>query len=158
MAATGWTGTLEHIHITPAKSQPMRRVEEARLVAGRGIEGDRYLLGTGTYSIKPGEDRQVTLIEAEMLARVAADCGHEIGIDEHRRNLTVSGVPLQHLVGLRFRVGEALLEGVRINQPCKYLNLMLKRDVYMALWNRSGLNCKVVEGGTIRPGDRLVAA
>ena len=158
MAATGWTGTLEHIHITPAKSQPMRRVEEARLVAGRGIEGDRYLLGTGTYSIKPGEDRQVTLIEAEMLARVAADCGHEIGIDEHRRNLTVSGVPLQHQVGLRFRVGEALLEGVRINQPCKYLNLMLKRDVYMALWNRSGLNCKVVEGGTIRPGDRLVAA
>ena len=157
MTATGWTGTLEHIHITPAKSQPMRRLDEARLVAGRGIEGDRYLLGTGTYSVKPGEDRQVTLIEAEMLARVAADFGHEISVDEHRRNLTVSGVPLQHLVGARFRVGDAVLEGVRINQPCKYLNLMLKRDVYMALWNRSGLNCRIVEGGTVCPGDRIVA-
>lgn len=158
MTATGWTGSLLHIHITPAKSQPMQRLDEARLIAGQGIEGDRYALGTGTYSVKPGEDRQITLIEAEMLARVAADDGHEISVDEHRRNLTVEGVPLQHLVGLRFRVGECLLEGVRINQPCKYLNLMLGRDVYMPLWNRSGLNCKVVTGGTIRPGARLEAA
>lgn len=158
MTATGWQGTLLHIHITPAKSQPMQRLDEARLIPDQGIAGDRYQLGTGTYSIKPGEDRQVTLIEAEMLTRVAVDDGHEISADEHRRNLTVEGVPLQHLVGLQFRVGEALLEGVRINQPCKYLNLMLKRDVYMALWNRSGLNAKVIEGGVIRTGDRLVAA
>ena len=157
MTATGWQGVLEHIHITPAKSQPMQRLGSARLIAGQGIAGDRYALGTGTYSIKPGEDRQVTLIESEMLARVAADDGHGIHVDEHRRNLTVTGIPLQHLVGSQFRVGEAVLEGVRINQPCKYLNLMLKRDVYMALWNRSGLNCKVIKGGTIRPGDAVVA-
>ena len=43
MTATGWTGTLDFIHIAPAKSQPMRRLAEARLVAGKGIEGDRYL-------------------------------------------------------------------------------------------------------------------
>lgn len=135
----------------------MQRLDEARLIVGQGIEGDRYALGTGTYSIKPGEDRQVTLIESEMLTRVANDDGHEISVDDHRRNLTVTGVPLQHLVGLRFRVGDAVLEGVRINQPCKYLNLMLKRDVYMALWNRSGLNCKVVEAATIRPGDQIAA-
>jgi MOSC domain-containing protein YiiM len=158
MTATDWTGTLDYIHITPSKSRPMQRLSEARLIAGEGIEGDRYLLGTGTYSVKAGEDRQVTLIESEMLARVAADFGHEIGVDEHRRNLTVTGVPLQHLVGARFRVGDCLLEGMRINQPCKYLNLMLKRDVYMALWNRSGLNCRIVEGGTIRPGDMVAAA
>ena len=157
MTATGWTGKLLSIHVTPAKSQPMQRLDEARLIEGKGIEGDRYALGTGTYSIKPGEDRQVTLIEREMLDRVAQDDGQEISVDEHRRNLTIEGVPLQHLVGLRFRVGDCVLEGVRINQPCKYLNLMLKRDVYMPLWNRSGLNCKVVEGGTIRPGDTLTA-
>ena len=155
MTATGWQGVVEHIHITPAKSQPMQALDAANLVAGKGIEGDRYFLGTGTYSIKPGEDRQVTLIEAEMLERVATDDGHPIAMDQHRRNITVRGVPLQHLVGQRFRVGAVVLEGVRINQPCKYLNLMLKRDVYMALWNRSGLNCKIVEGGTIRPGDRV---
>ncbi|HET7410855.1 MAG TPA: MOSC domain-containing protein [Paracoccaceae bacterium] len=155
MTATGWVGRLDHIHITAARSLPMQPLDEARLVAGSGIEGDRYLLGTGTYSIRPGEDRQVTLIESEMLARISADFGHEIAPHEHRRNLQVTGVPLQHLVGLRFRVGACLIEGVRINQPCKYLNLMLKRDVYTALLNRSGLNCKIVEGGMIRPGDRV---
>ena len=158
MTITGWTGSLDHVHIAPAKSRSMQRLAEALLVTGRGIEGDRYLLGTGTYSVKPGEDRQVTLIESEMLARVAADFGHAIGVGEHRRNLTVTGVPLQHLVGARFRVGECVLEGIRINQPCKYLNLMLKRDVYMALWNRSGLNCRIIEGGVVRPGDRVEAA
>lgn len=158
MAATGWKGTLRYIHIAPAKSRPMQRLDEAVMVEGRGIEGDRYLLGTGTYSVTPGEFRQVTLIETEMLERVAADFGHEISVDEHRRNLTVTGVPLPHLIGKRFRVGACVLEGVRQNQPCKYLNLMLKRDVYMALWNRSGLNCRVIEGGTIRPGDAVEAA
>lgn len=153
MAATGWRGRVDHIHITSAKSQPMQALEEARLIAGEGVEGDRYLLGTGTYSINPGADRQLTLIESEMLARVAEDFGEEIAPHEHRRNVQVSGVPLQHLVGLRFRIGECLIEGVRINQPCKYLNLLLKRDVYKALLNRSGLNCRIVEGGIIRRGD-----
>ena len=153
MTATGWTGRLDHIHIAHAKSQPMQALEHAELIVGKGIQGDRYALGAGTYSVKPGDDRQVTLIESEMLARVATDDGHAIAAHEHRRNLTVTGVPLMHLVGLRFRIGEAVLEGVRINQPCKYLNLMLKRDVYMALWNRSGLNAMVIQGGAIRKGD-----
>ncbi|WP_371225709.1 MOSC domain-containing protein [Roseovarius sp. 2305UL8-3] len=157
MTATGWQGALEHIHITPAKSQPMQALDSANLVVGKGIEGDRYFLETGTYSGIPGEDRQITLIEAEMLERVAQDCGEAIDVNDHRRNLTVSGVPLQHLVGLRFMVGNVVLEGVRINQPCKYLNLMLKRDVYMPLWNRSGLNCKIVAGGKIHVGDILHA-
>ena len=157
MTATGWCGTLDHIHICPAKSQPMQALDRANLIADSGIEGDRYFLKTGTYSEIPGPDRQVTLIESEMLERVAEDCGERIQPDQHRRNLTVTGVPLQHLVGLRFSVGDVILEGVRINQPCKYLNLMLKRDVYMPLWNRSGLNCKIIEGGTIEVGKRIKA-
>lgn len=157
MTATGWHGTLDHIHITPAKSQPMQPLQSATLITGRGIEGDRYFLQTGTYSVTPGEDRQITLIESEMLARVAADCGQMIQMHEHRHNITVTGVPLQHLVGQQFTVGAVVLQGVRINQPCKYLNLMLKRDVYMPLWNRSGLNCKIITGGAIHTGDTLHA-
>jgi hypothetical protein len=40
---------------------------QARLVAGIGIEGDRYATGLGTYSKKQHLDRQVTLIEIEVL-------------------------------------------------------------------------------------------
>ncbi len=47
----GWAGQLEHIHITAAKRGAMAPLDEARLIAGKGIEGDRYFLGTGTYSM-----------------------------------------------------------------------------------------------------------
>ncbi len=151
----GWTGRLEHIHITAAKRGAMEPLAEARLIAGKGIEGDRYFLGTGTYSSRPEPGRQVTLIEAETLVALARDHGLELAPHEHRRNLTVSGVPLNHLVGRRFRVGDVLLEATRLNVPCKYLVLVTGKEVYQPLLNRSGLNCRIVEGGTIRPGDSL---
>ena len=154
----GWTGRLEHIHITNAGRAAMRQLDEARLVAGKGIEGDRYLLGTGTYSIKPEPGRQVTLIEVETLEALARDAGIVLAPHEHRRNLTVTGVPLNHLVGRQFRIGEVLLEGARLNVPCKYLELVTGKTVYGPLLNRSGLNCIIVEGGTIRPGDALTPA
>jgi MOSC domain-containing protein YiiM len=153
-----WTGRLDHIHITEAGSGAMQPLAEARLVADRGIEGDRYFLGTGTYSMKPGPDRQVTLIEAETLEALARDHGIELTVDEHRRNLTVTAVPLNHLVGQTFRVGTVVLEGVRLNKPCKYLEKMTGKPVYGPLLNRSGLNCRVLEGGTIRPGDPVMPA
>jgi len=153
-----WAGQLEHINITAAKRGAMEPLTEARLVAGKGIEGDRYFLGTGTYSMKPEPGRQVTLIEAETLAALARDEDIELTPREHRRNLTVSGVPLNHLVGRRFRVGAVVLEGTRLNFPCKYLVLVTGKQVYEPLLNRSGLNCRIIEGGTIRPGDILTPA
>ena len=154
----GWSGRLEHIHITGAARGAMQALDEARLIAGKGIEGDRYLLGTGTYSMKPEPGRQVTLIEAETLEALARDEGIELTPQEHRRNLTVAGVPLNHLVGRQFHVGDVLLEGTRLNFPCKYLELVTGKPVCEPLIHRSGLNCIIVKGGTIRPGDRLTPA
>jgi MOSC domain-containing protein YiiM len=151
----GWTGRLEHIHITAKSRDPMQELSEAKLIAGSGIEGDRYLLGTGTYSMKPEPGRQISLIEAETLEALVRDKGIELTPQEHRRNLTVRDVPLNHLVGRQFRVGEVVLEGTRLNFPCKYLELVTGKPVYTPLLNRSGLNCIIVKGGTIRPGDTL---
>lgn len=148
-----WDGTLEHIHITPKARASMHSLSEARLMAGQGIEGDRYLLGTGTYSAKPEPGRQVTLIETETLEALARDHGIELAPGEHRRNLTVRDVPLNHLVGRRLRIGKVVLEGTRLNTPCKYLELVTGKTVRDVLLHRSGLNCIIVEGGTIRPGD-----
>lgn len=160
--ATGWAGTLLHIHVAPAASQPMRALEEARCIPGRGIEGDRYLLGTGTYSPR-SEVREVTLIEQEALDALARNDpplqGGPILLapEEHRRNLTVRGVPVNHLVGRRFRVGaEVILRGGRLNFPCKYLQELLRKPVFLPLYNRSGINCSIERGGVIRPGDAIL--
>ena len=160
--AEGWRGVLLHIHVAPEGSAAMRSLQEAVCVAGRGIEGDRYFLGTGTYSPKP-EVREITLIEQEVLDALQRNDpplqGGPVLLrpEEHRRNLTVRGVPLNHLVGRRFRVGtEVILRGGRLNFPCKYLEKLLNRPVFLPLYNRSGLNCSIERGGVIRPGDALV--
>ncbi|MGA7325155.1 MAG: MOSC domain-containing protein [Rhodomicrobium sp.] len=153
-----WSGTLEFIHIAPAASYEMEELKEARLIAGRGIEGDRYYYGTGTYSPKP-DAREVTLIEIEALEALARndppiqDAPLIVGPADHRRNLTTRGVPLNHLVGKRFRVGDTVLKGARLNFPCKYLEELLGLPVYLPFYNRSGLNCVIEQGGTIRQGD-----
>jgi len=160
--AVGWRGALLHIHITPEASAAMRALTEARLVAGRGIEGDRYFLGSGTYSAKP-EVREVSLIEQEVLDALERNDpplqGGPVLLRpvEHRRNLTVRGVPLNHLVGRRFAVGdEVILRGGRLNFPCKYLEKLLNKPVFLPLYNRSGLNCSIERGGVIRPGDAVL--
>ncbi len=96
---------------------------------------------------------QVTLIEIETIEAIRRDHGIALEPHETRRNLTTRGVPLNHLVGQRFRVGEVILYGGRLNVPCKYLDELLDRPLFNPLLNRSGLNCQIVRGGHIRPGD-----
>jgi len=147
-----WVGELLHVHVAAGASAPMRALIQARLVAGVGIEGDRYATRTGTYSVRHHEDRQVTLIEFETLEALARDHAIELAPHEHRRNLTTRGVPLNHLVGRQFRIGECVLYGGRLNVPCQYLEDLLGKKVFKPLVNRSGLNCRIVTGGVIRPG------
>jgi MOSC domain-containing protein YiiM len=128
-------------------------------VAGKGIEGDRYMIGNevGFYSHRPEEGRQITLFEIETL--VALERDHKIVLlpEEHRRNVTVENVPLNHLVGKRFWMGETLLEATRLSTPCRHIEEILGRNVFDPLINRSGLNCKIITGGTVRVGDTLGA-
>ena len=154
----GWSGHLTHIHIAREAGAPMQPLDSATLIAAVGIEGDRYATGRGYYSKTPRADRQVTLIEMETLEALARDHGIELLPNETRRNLTTRDVPLNHLVGRRFRVGEVLLLGARLNVPCKYLEQLTGKPVYAPLINRSGLNCEIVEGGVIRIGDVLRVA
>ncbi len=150
---TLFRGTLDHIHITGAGSQPMQALAVAELVAGVGLAHDRYATRTGTYSDRHHIDRQVTLIESETLTALQRDHRVDLAPHEHRRNLTTTGAPLSHLVGEYFRVGECVLYGGRLNVPCKYLEGLVGRPVFRILLHRSGLNARVVVGGEIRPGD-----
>lgn len=158
--ATGWRGTLLHIHIAPAASFEMEELAEGQCVAGRGIVGDRYYEGSGSYSHRP-DVREVTLIEMEALDALnrndppLQEGPIQLLPGDHRRNLTVKGVPLNHLVGRRFRIGEVVFRGGRLNFPCKYLEELLGLPVFLPLYNRSGLNCGIETDGIIRPGDAI---
>lgn len=152
-----WQGMLLHIHTTGAMREPMRAHQTARLIVGVGIEGDRYATGLGKYSDMP-DVREVTLIEQETLIALARDHDTELSVDEHRRNLTTAGVALNHLVGKRFRVGAVVLEGGRLNTPCRYLDMVTRKTVFELMTHRSGLNCRIIEGGDIHVGDPISPA
>ena len=135
----------------------MRAMPEVTLTEGRGIEGDRYNLGleAGFYSHKPEVGRQITLFEIETLWALRRDHDMELGAAEHRRNVTVEGAPLNHLVGSRFWLGDTLLEATRLSTPCRHIEEIIGKAVFKPLINRSGLNCRILRGGVVRLGDLL---
>ncbi len=147
-----WQGRLLHIHTARAVRETMQAHQSVRLIPGTGIEGDRYATGLGKYSDLP-DVREVTLIETETLTALKRDHGIDLSVDEHRRNLTTEDVPLNHLVGKRFRVGSAILEGGRLNTPCRYIDMVTGKTICDLLEHRSGLNCRIISGDTVAVGD-----
>ena len=156
-SVSSWRGVVRHLHLTGAASETMQGMDELELVAGRGVVGDRYELGrqTGFYSDRPEDGRQITLFEIETLWALERDHGITFEPGEHRRNVTVEGVPLNHLVGRRFRLGPALLEATRLSTPCLHIEQVTGKTVFKPLINRSGLNCRILESGRVRIGDTV---
>ncbi len=150
-----FTGSVHSIHIAAVASEPTTSVDEARAVPGKGLEGDRYFQGTGTYSGRPGPDRELTLIEIETIEALERDYQMKIEPGQARRNIVTRGVPLNHLVGLEFSVGEVRLRGLRLNEPCNHLASLTEDKVKHGLVHRGGLRAQILTEGVIRPGDAI---
>jgi MOSC domain-containing protein YiiM len=131
-------------------------VATATVVEGKGIDGDRYGEGVGSFSDWEGGGRHVTLIEEEALEAIARESKMELSAADARRNLTTRGVALNHLVGRKFRVGAVTLAGIRMCEPCEHMEeLSGVAGVRKALVHRGGLRAEVVSGGEIRVGDEI---
>jgi len=150
-------GNVESIHIAARAEEPTHAVEEVNVVAGRGIEGDRYHRegGDGTFHESDKHGQDLTLVEAEAIEGLAADTGIELEPGAARRNVVTRGVSLNDLVGRRFTVGEVEAVGNRLCDPCSHLQKLTQPGVLKGLANRGGLRADVVRGGVIRVGDHL---
>jgi MOSC domain-containing protein YiiM len=145
---------VEGIFITGAAGEPMIELQSSRAVAGKGLEGDRYLLETGFYS--DGKDgRQLTLIEREALETLLDEHGVELKPIECRRNVMTSGIRLNDLVGKRFRVGEIECEGIRLCPPCNHLEDLTRPGMLRGLAYSGGLRAHVLTDGEISVGDPI---
>jgi MOSC domain-containing protein YiiM len=151
-------GQLIGIYLVEHKCLALRPVTEAEAVPGRGIAGDRYYHAEGTFSKKPGPDREVTLIEIEALEALQRETNLTLEPAQTRRNLVTRGVPLNHLVGREFTVGAVLLRGLRLCEPCGHLEKLTLKGVNDGLCHRGGLRAQVIRGGVLRPGDAIEPA
>lgn len=142
-------GHVAAILTAPDAESPLARVEQAEAVAGRGLEGDRYYDGRGTFS-GPGHGYQLTLVEAEILDSI------DLPWEQARRNIVTRGIALNALVGHHFTVGAVECVGRRLAEPCAHLERLTRSGLLRPLVHRAGLRADIVQGGSISTGDQVV--
>jgi MOSC domain-containing protein YiiM len=149
-------GSLIAIQIGRQAEGPLESVPEVRAVPGKGLEGDRYFRGEGSFSKDPG-GRQVTLVASEMLNLLEREHGIMLDPAETRRNLLTSGVALNDLVGKVFQVGAVRMRGVRLAEPCEHLERLTQPGVVKGLVHRAGLRADILDEGVLHVGDAINA-
>lgn len=99
----------------------------------------------------------MTLIEIETIEALAEEKNVVIAAAAARRNIVTRGVPLNHLAGREFQVGDVRFAGIRLCEPCDYLEGLTTSGVLKGLIHRGGLRAEILVGGTIRVGDPITA-
>jgi len=150
-------GSLVAIQIGREAEGRLESVAEVRAIPGKGLEGDRYFRGEGSFSKNPGGGRQVTLVASEMLELLQSEHGIALEAADTRRNLVTKGVLLHDLVGQVFQVGTVRMMGVRLAEPCSHLERLTRPGVMKGLVHRAGLRADILDEGVLRVGDAIVA-
>jgi MOSC domain-containing protein YiiM len=147
-------GQVVAIAVADTATGPMRLVEHADALAGRGLAGDRYAAKAGTFTPAGGSGSgyDLTLIEAEALDQLVLPAAGHLGYAEARRNVVTRGIYLNALVGRRFRIGEIECGGERLCEPCAHLERLTTKGVLRGLIHRGGLRADVLTDGRIETG------
>lgn len=141
------TATVVSLHLAKGRRLPMQAKDRVEVETGKGIVGDRY---HGT------RHRHVSVQSRESLDEAAAAFGSEVASELTRRNVTISEGAVPREPGALLRIGDVLLEAVRVAAPCKLLDDTIGRGAQEALRRRAGTVFRVIEGGTISVGDAVL--
>ena len=141
-----------------------------RLLAGLGVEGDAHMGETVKHRSRVRQDpsqpnlRQVHLVHAELHDGLRA-AGFDVSAGQMGENVTTRGVDLLGLpTGTTLLLGEtASVKITGLRNPCKQLDglrpglmrAVLDRDEGGNLVRKAGVMGVVIEGGEVRPGDKV---
>jgi MOSC domain-containing protein YiiM len=138
-------GRVEALWIKRAHRGLMDVVDEAQLIARRGIVGNADI----------GGRRQITIIDRERWAEATAALG---AVDPTRRraNMMISGIELERSRGRLLQIGEATLLINGETRPCRALDFSSPglQPALDPAWG-GGVYAEVVDGGTVRVGDSV---
>lgn len=129
-------GSVAGLHVTPTKRGPLERVDEVRILADRGVDGDHHQ--------RPGSSRQVMLVESSVLDDLLLDPGSV------REQICLSGLELA--AGDLLTIGEVTLEIVKPRIPCHVMD-EVRPGLRAALEGRAGWCARAVSSGTVCVGD-----
>jgi MOSC domain-containing protein YiiM len=144
--------SIERIFIRPPGGNPTIERKSVRVVAGAGIEGDRYF----DAHDEPGQN--ITFVEAEAIEAFAQEHRRPMDLSVTGRNIVTRGVRLNELVGREFIVGSVRFRGVELCEPCLSLgealaSLTLSPAHVVKHWGRrGGLRADALTGGELSVG------
>ena len=144
--------SLEHNYFTREKfdigESPTIEHESIVCEEGKGLKGDRF-----EFSTYP-----ITLFSLEVAQAVCLEMQIPLDIKLFRRNIVLSGVHLNSLIGKRFKIGDVEFEGLAHCAPCTWMNAVMKKGVYSAMVGRGGLRVKVVKSGVLACKEVLLSS
>ena len=152
-------GKLEAIYLRPARGIACVQTSIATALAGCGLQGDRTSLVASRNPF--GSNRQVTLIQAEHIAVIAALMNKVIDPSLLRRNLLVSGINLLAAKSLFkdqpmcLQIGDVVLEITGPCEPCSKMEATLGKGAYNAMRGHGGVNARIIVGGKLTLGDSV---
>ncbi|NND04751.1 MAG: MOSC domain-containing protein [Saprospiraceae bacterium] len=143
-------GTIAWIGVRPNKKVPLQATESVALYPEDGIVGDHYQ--------GRSKKRQVTIIQEEHLEAMGNILQRNINPEDTRRNLVIKGINILALTNQRFQIGtEVVLEATGACHPCSRMESNLGPGGYQAMRGHGGITAMVIQGGTIRVGDKVQA-
>jgi MOSC domain-containing protein YiiM len=150
----GAAGTIVSINISRQKGRAKTPVPRAQIIAGEGIREDAHR-GFG--------NRQVSLLMIESIEEQAARLGGAaataLGPGAYAENLTTRGLDLKGI-----KVGDELLilaksmtVRLRVSQIGKecHTRCAIYKIAGDCIMPALGIFCEVLEGGTVKSGDRI---
>lgn len=149
--------TLHAIIIGEKAKEPLHYVESVRAVQGKGLEGDRYFYGQGTFN-KPqlSQDvREISILPYETLLECNRRLESSLDFLDLRRNLIVKNFDTSLLEDKVFTIGTAKFRIVRTCPPCRYLSRLLDKDMMRGLKYIGGHRAVIVQSGVLALEDKL---
>ena len=129
----------------PPGDAAITRVPEARCVAGKGLEGDRF------FDYKEDYKGQITFFALGVYEALCQKFDvHDRDPGVFRRNVIVSDVDLNALIGQTFEVQGIQFEGTQEAKPCDWMNQAFAEGAEEALKGRGGLRARILADGVIR--------
>lgn len=148
-------GTVHSIYISDTANGELISLDKAECIAGRGILGDRYYLGKGTFSERLADKpfKEITLIEAEEIDAFNQRQGLNLHYADFRRNIITRGIRLNDLVDTTFYIGELEIQGIKLCEPCPHLAKVLTPNVIPDMLGKAGLRASIKTSGQINTND-----
>jgi MOSC domain-containing protein YiiM len=139
-------------HGRAADDYPLVDVPRIECVAGHGIRGDRF------YDYRDNYKGQITFFSFEAFERLAAHFGlTNKSAGAVRRNVIVSGVDLNELIGEEFSIQGVRLRGTAHCRPCYWLDQAIAPGTEKFLEGNGGLRAQILSDGVIAVGDAQLA-